>query len=167
MSKLHEEKSKAIDLLRTYAAECEDDEDLKIDLLEGATDLFEAFDRYVALVRKLKGWVGCLKAEENDLKARRNRYEDQIERLERGLQTALELIDVKKVERPNYTLSRRRVPPSVIIDPSREIDLPAKYWITPDPRPDRRAILADLKNGEQIPGAQLGNGSETISIRTK
>ena len=35
--------------------------------------------------------------------------------------------------------------------------IPEPYWVPQPPKLDRQALLADLKRGDEIPGAQLGN----------
>jgi Siphovirus Gp157 len=48
-----------------------------------------------------------------------------------------------------------------------EAILPAKFWKAQDPKLDKKAVLDALKAKEDVPGASLSNGGETISIRVK
>jgi hypothetical protein len=64
-----------------------------------------------------------------------------------------------------FTLSKRKNPPSCqILDPSM---LPAEYFrIVPETRePDRKKILADLKDGVVIEGAKLADVTYTLTVR--
>jgi hypothetical protein len=48
-----------------------------------------------------------------------------------------------------------------------EPDIPQSYWVPQPPRLDRQSLLADLKRGEVIHGAELGNPKPCLAVRTK
>lgn len=68
---------------------------------------------------------------------------------------------IEKIDCPLFSISIRKNPPSVeIID---QLSLPTQYMVTPDPKPpvaapDKKAIGAALKAGEDVPGARLVQG---------
>ena len=105
----------------------------------------------------------------------RTRLEDMRQRLarleERGAkkrQLALEAmceVGLKKLEQPDFTASARAGTPSLII--MSEGLVPEPYWVPQPPKLDRQALLADLKRGAEIPGAQLGNPRPILAVRTK
>jgi hypothetical protein len=45
--------------------------------------------------------------------------------------------------------------------------LPEAYWVPQPPKLDRQSLLADLKRGAVIPGAELANPKPTLAVRTK
>jgi len=69
--------------------------------------------------------------------------------------------DIDKIECPLFSISIRKNPPSVeIID---QLSLPSKFMVTPEPKPpvaapDKKAIAAALKAGENVPGARMIQG---------
>lgn len=68
---------------------------------------------------------------------------------------------IEKIECPLFSISIRKNPPSVeILD---QLSLPEKYMVTPEPKPpvaapDKKAIAAALKAGEEVTGARLVQG---------
>ena len=63
---------------------------------------------------------------------------------------------VTKIECPDVTLSRRKNPASVEV--FEEGLIPQAYMRTPTPpppEPDRKAIIAALKEGIDVPGCRL------------
>ena len=105
----------------------------------------------------------------------RTRLEDMRQRLtrldERGAkkrQLALEAmceVGLKKLEQPDFTASARAGTPTLTV--ISEGLVPASYWVPQPAKLDRQALLADLKRGAEIPGAQLGNPRPTLAVRTK
>lgn len=64
-----------------------------------------------------------------------------------------------------FTLSRRKLPPSVrVVDPRA---VPEEYQrIVPElHEPDKKKILADLKDGVVIPGVELAEGGYALTVR--
>ncbi len=45
--------------------------------------------------------------------------------------------------------------------------IPEEFWNHPTPRLDRAGLISALKEGGSVPGATLGNGGLTISVRSK
>ena len=45
--------------------------------------------------------------------------------------------------------------------------IPGAYWVPQPPKLDRQAILAELKRGIEIPGAEMSNPKPVLSVRTK
>lgn len=68
---------------------------------------------------------------------------------------------IEKIDCPLFSISIRKNPPSVeIID---QLSLPAKYMVTPEPKPpvaapDKAAIKKAIAAGEDVPGARLVQG---------
>ena len=69
-----------------------------------------------------------------------------------------------KLEQPDFTASTRTGQPPLIIVAD---DVPEPYWVPQPPKLDRQSLLADLKRGDVIPGAQLGNPKLCLAVRTK
>ncbi|MGH9553870.1 MAG: siphovirus Gp157 family protein, partial [Terriglobales bacterium] len=141
-----------------------DDETL-FDTLEGITDLHEmisAVNRSALVDEALQ--VGL-----------RTRLDDMRQRLvrlaERGLkkrQLALEAMNeagLKKLEQPDFTASARLGAPHLLV--TSEQSIPEGYWVPQPPKLDRQTLTSDLRRGDQIPGACLGNAAPILTVRTK
>jgi Siphovirus Gp157 len=74
-------------------------------------------------------------------------------------------VGLKKVEQPDFTASARAGMPALLIPADNLI--PEAYWVPQPPKLDRQSLLADLKRGEIIPGAELGNPQPCLAVRTK
>ncbi len=48
-----------------------------------------------------------------------------------------------------------------------EGQVPDDFWRPQPPKLDRQGLISALKAGREVPGAVLGNGGMTISVRTK
>ena len=141
-----------------------DDETIR-DSLEGLTDLHEMIAAVIrsALVDEALQ-VGL-----------RTRIEDMRQRLtrlaERGLkkrQLALEAMNeagLKKLEQPDFTASARLGAPPLVVTTDQAI--PEVYWIPQPPRLDRQTLTSDLRRGDEVPGACLGNAAPILTVRTK
>ena len=141
-----------------------DDETLT-DTLEGITDLHEMI---AAVIRSAL-------VDEALQKGLRTRIEDMRHRLARleargtkKRQLALEAMTeagLKKLEQPDFTASARAGLPGLMV--LAEDLVPAPYWVPQPPKLDRQALLAELKRGRAVSGAQLRNLRPTLSVRTK
>jgi hypothetical protein len=72
---------------------------------------------------------------------------------------------LKKLEQPDFTASARAGLPALVI--VAEPEIPEPYWVPRPPKLDRQSLLADLKRGAVISGAQLGNPKPCLAVRTK
>jgi Siphovirus Gp157 len=141
------------------------DEDTLFDTLEGITDLHEMI---AAIIRSAL-------VDEAVQVGLRTRIEDMRQRLtrlaERGLkkrQLALEAINdagLKKLEQPDFTASARVGAPPLVV--ASEQSIPEAYWIPQPPKLDRQTLTSDLRRGDEIPGAYLGNAAPILVVRTK
>ena len=141
------------------------DEDTLRDTLEGITDLHEMI---AAVIRSAL-------VDEALQAGLRTRIEDMRQRLtrlaERGLkkrQLALEAMNeagLKKLEQPDFTASARLGAPPLVV--TSEQSIPEAYWIPQPPKLDRQTLTSDLRRGDQVPGACLGNAAPILTVRTK
>jgi len=141
------------------------DPDTLRDSLEGITNLHEMI---AAIIRSAL-------ADEALQVGLRTRIEDMRQRLsrlaERGSkkrQLALEAMNeagLKKLEQPDFTASARLGAPPLVVTSER--DVPESYWIPQPPRLDRQTLTSDLRRGDQVAGACLGNVAPILTVRTK
>ena len=162
---LHRQIEAARILLANFKDILGDDEQAIADTVEGETDLVEAIQRGVTRLSEVEAMITGLSSRMEKLKARCDRLSKQAEHLRTSIQTAMEVSGRKTVETELATLSRSRTPPKVVV--TKEEDIPATYWVRGEPRLDKKALLAALKalpQNQKIPGAELSNGGETLTI---
>lgn len=141
-----------------------DDPDFFPEAVEGETNLLEMIDALVLSIRQ----DGALHAATADLAetltARMERIEKRIGAKRALVLQAMELAEIQKRECPAGTVSTKAVPPKLEIVDS--VAIPDIYWLAQPPKLDRKAVLADLKAGQTVPGAALSNGGRTIQVRS-
>jgi hypothetical protein len=145
-------------------AQYRDDEDLFLDTLDGETDILDIVDALIEEVQQSAALANSIKDREAILKQRRERIESRAAAARDGLLKVLAAADLKKVERPSATVSRRAGSMSVaIVD---ETEIPTQLLVEKITySPDKKAIKAALDAGENIPGAILRRGNETIMLK--
>lgn len=151
-------------LLDNIRAVIGDDEQAAADAIEGETNLVEAISGAVERISELNTMVEAVKAREENLKERRKRFERQIELLRTAVATAMEQAELKRLELPHATITVKNLGQQVTV--INEADIPSEFWKRADPKLDKRALLAALKQGP-VPGATLSNGGTTIQITTE
>ena len=117
---------------------------------------------YCRFLRSLKLEAGAYKEEEKRLAERRQVREHLAERLSLRLQQAMAAMVLKKMAAGTFAVSIQANPPSVdVVD---EGQIPEQFKIPQPAKLDRQQLLASLKAGAPIPGAQLARG-EHLRIR--
>jgi hypothetical protein len=141
------------------------DADTQKDTLEGITNQQEMI---AAIIRSAL----VDEALQAGLRTRLEEMRQRLSRLaERGLkkrQLALEAMNeagLKKLEQPDFTASARLgAPPLVVL--SEEL-IPEGYWVPQPAKLDRQTLTTDLRRGDEVPGACLGNQAFILTVRTK
>lgn len=148
-------------LLVTYRAQLGDDVEAAADLVEGQTGFMEAVDTVVARIALLEDHIEALIAHGRKLNDRNSRYKAQHEALRKALLSALELTNMRSIERPTATISQRRGAQQVVI--INDAEIPADYLIPQPPKVNTKAIKEALQNGP-VPGAELSNGPTSLNL---
>lgn len=162
-SKLQRE-TEAARILREQLAEFADGDEATIrDTIEGETSLHELIAEVIEDVAAEEANVVGIKAHIETMKARKERLEARIAFRRAAILNAMSVGEIKTLPLAIVTLSRKPTPPKVqIID---EAAIPSNFWKRGDPTLDKKAISDALKNKEQVPGATLSNGGETLAVR--
>ena len=121
----------------------------------------EAIEGVVKAIRNTLADAEAYKAEAERLTEKRRQAEDKVDRLKKLILDYLTTTDQKKAAAGIFSVSRRAAKSCELID---EAAIPAEFLIAQPPKVDKKTILAKLKDGEEIPGAQL---KETESIMIK
>jgi hypothetical protein len=114
----------------------------------------------VMYARNLEATAAAIKEAEEQMAKRRKAIENRAKHLLEYVQGCMETAGVQKIECPYFRLSIARKPQAVdVFEPGL---LPAEYMRqpeTPPPAPDKAAIAQALKEGKDVPGARLLQGT--------
>jgi hypothetical protein len=162
-SKLQRE-TEAARILRAQLSDLADgDEDAIRDTIEGETSLHELIAKVIEDLAADEANVAGIKAHIETMKVRKERLEKRIEFRRAAILNAMSIGEIKTLPLAIATLTRKPVPPKLLI--TNETEIPSQFWKRADPTLDKKAIADALKNEQQVPGATLSNGSETLAIR--
>ncbi len=89
----------------------------------------------------------------------------ELEAASFGFIASMENSDLRKLTEPDLTISLRRAPPPLLVIDEHAI--PKDYWVPQPAKLDRQGLIAALRRGRDIPGANLENSAMTLSVRTK
>jgi hypothetical protein len=141
------------------------DEECLTDTLEGITNLHEMIAAVIRSALVDEALQAGLRTRLEEMRQRLARLEERgAKKRELALEAMCEA-GLKKLEEPDFTASAPAGMPLLVI--VAEPDIPETYWVSQPPKLDRQALLADLKRGDVIPGAQLGNPQPRLAVRTK
>lgn len=156
----------AAKVLREQIADlAQGDEEFIRDTLEGEMD-------FEGIVGKLLGDIGedealakGIEGYEAELAARKQRIANRAKLKRSLICTALEIAGRKTMELATGTVTLSAVKPKAIV--TEEADIPAEFFKPQPPKLDQTALSAALRDGREVPGATLSNGSATIRILRK
>lgn len=143
----------------------EDDETSFILTLESETDATELLVRIIRVSLEAEALANAVDARMKDLAARKARF---LRREEDARQVALDIMEtlgLPKYPHAEFSVSINKGKQSVVI--TDESKIPRALMNRPPPVPDKTAIKKLLLDGHEIAGAELSNGSSSITIRKK
>lgn len=141
------------------------DDQTLTDTLEGITDLHEMIAEIIRSALVDQAMICGLKSRMEDMRERLKRLECSAEKKRDVALQAMTEAGLKTLKEPDFTASARTGVPSLVV--TGEESIPENYWVPQDPKLDRQSLLADLKRGAVVEGAQLDNPKPVLSVRTK
>jgi len=141
------------------------DEETLVDTLEGITDLHEMIAAVIRSALVDEALHFGLRSRLNDMKERLSRFELRAAKKRQLALDAMTEVGLTKLAQPDFTASARAGSPSLVV--IAEDRIPKSYWLPQPPKLDRQAVLAELKQGAEIPGVQMSNAKPVLSVRTK
>ena len=150
-------------LLAAYP-ELVEDEVLRLDMIEGSTDLVEFVRRSERQRQDASALTEAIAMNVDALRARAARFERREQAIRDLMFRMLELAHLKKLEMPEATVSVRVGVPKVIV--TDEAALPDEFCRIKR-EPDKGKIKAALAELKPVPGATLSNAEDTLAIRVK
>ena len=138
------------------------DEEFKQDLLEGSTDYLDIVDKLIVNLHITNSYILGLKDARARLDTREERLKTKSELIRKLLKRMLDMAELRKVTAPSGTVSIGAKAQGVeIINP----DLLPDSVMRIKKEPNKTLIGEKLKAGEDVPGATLSNGGETLIVR--
>jgi hypothetical protein len=135
------------------------------DTLESLSGDLEIKAQNVALfARNLEATAAAIKDAEAGMAKRRKAIESRVAHLKDYMLAGMMVAGVKKIEGPYLRLSIRDSPEAVEVFDAAQI--PAEFMRQPEPppaAPDKTAIKAAIKAGQEVPGVKLTR-SQRLSI---
>jgi hypothetical protein len=138
------------------------DEEALLDTLEGLTDVHEQLAALLRSAVEDEALADGLHEYQAKLADRKSIMQARAIRKRRIALRYMSDLDIKKIVSPDMTITRKPVPPSVLII---DITLIPEAFTRVRREPDKVALKAALAEGEVIPGAALSNGGETLAVR--
>jgi Siphovirus Gp157 len=150
---------------RIRAQDPEIDEQTLADTVEGLTDLHEIIQAVVRSALLDEALARGLKCRIADMQGRLDRLEDRASKRRQIAKDVMVHLDLKKINAPDFTVSIRDGSPSLIV--INEDEVPKIYWQPGEPRLKRQQLAEDLKQGEDIAGAELSDPEPILTVRTR
>ena len=139
------------------------DPEVMKDTLDSIGGTFEdKAENMAKLMRNLKSDISACKEEEGYLKTKRQAKENKLKWLETYLEDCMKLTGKTKFKSGMFNFSIQKNPVSVNILDERII--PEEFLIPQLPKIDKTALKDVLKNGVEVPGAELKQ-TEGLRIR--
>ena len=152
----------ATEYLSALEAGFEDGADIEATLGEIARPFTEKAEAVVHYMKNLEGFAGSCSEEESKLAEKRRAAQARSDRLRQYLTDMMKRTGLENVEAGVWKLRIQANPPRVDIFDMKA--LPADFFTTPDPVPDKKRIADAVKAGEAVPGVELVRG-ESLRIR--
>lgn len=152
------------ELLATYQ-ELHGDNEALIDTLEGETNITpeRIVNAMVEEIRNIETLALALGERVAVMNTRKRRLEGTIETMRTALLQVMDLGEITKSVQPEFTVSRRRVAPKVLV--TEESEIPSEFFKPQAPKLDKTALKKALDSGRDVSGAIMSNASETVSIK--
>ena len=159
--KLYEITGEILELLM-MAEDSELDQKMIRDTMEGLDFEFEEkAEAYAKVVKTLGMDIAGLDEEIQRMTKRKATIKNNIDRLKRSLEGAMIATGKRKFKTPLFGFGIQKNPPSLnILDESK---VPAEFWIEQQPKLDKKAALAYVKENK-VDWAEL---SQTESLRIR
>lgn len=163
MSKLYELTADYLTVMDMLEDDTVDVETV-MDTLEGiGGEIEDKADNYAKIIRMLEGEMEILKKEEERMSIRRKTLENNVDHMKRSLERAMIVTDKKKFKTDLFSFNIQKNPPTVAITGDAG-DIPGKFFIPQEPKLDKKALIAYVKEKGDTDYAKLTQ-SESLRIR--
>lgn len=144
----------------------DDDHQLKLDMLEGETELLEVIRALLNANENDEGVILSLDGQIADRKTRKERAEARIESRKKAISALMDCAQETSLKLPEATLSLRTLQPRPkVVSPDELPDAFLTEVVTV--KANMEAIKEAMERGETIPGVVMTNGAASLTIRRK
>lgn len=164
MSTIYELTDDFLRLLE-MAEDPETDPQAFTDTLEGLEYEIEVkAENYAKVIKQLDSDAAGLDAEIKRLQAKKSAIANSQDRMKKTLEGAMIATGKVKFKTDLFSFNIQKNPPSVELDEEHLELIPIEYLIPQDPKPDKKRMLAELKEGKELGFARLKQ-TESLRIR--
>lgn len=142
-----------------------DDEVLRLDMLEGETDIKEVLTELGRRLAATKALEKGLRSYIEELLAREDRFKIHEDRLRKLMFKVLDSAQIKKISLPELTLSLKSNPQRLLGDadpntmPDRLVHIKRSV--------DRTKVREAIEDGEVVPGFTLSNAAPSLVVKVR
>lgn len=115
-----------------------------------------------AYVNETQATAAAVKEAKDKMAKRQKALENKAKRLKQYLLDQMDAAGIRKIEGPQLRITVGKSAPAVEVLDERQI--PERWWKPQPPVLDKAGIRQALKNGEEIPGAKLGEPGRSVRI---
>lgn len=134
------------------------------DTLDGLSDATDVVASLIRGAQEDSAFAAALGSIIDDNRTRKSRIEARAERRREAALKLMTAMEVKKVERPDFTVHLAAGRPSVVIaDPDAVPDAFCRF----ERKPDKARIKEELEAFGDVPGASLSNATPQIRVVVK
>lgn len=164
MSTIYELTDDFLRLLE-MAEDPETDPQAFADTLEGLEYEIEVkAENYAKVIKQLDSDAAGIDAEIKRLQAKKSAIANSQDRMKKTLEGAMIATGKVKFKTDLFSFNIQKNPPSVELDEEHLELVPIEYLIPQDPKPDKKRMLAELKEGKELGFARLKQ-TESLRIR--
>lgn len=141
------------------------DEETVEDTVEGEFSLHEMIERVLSAAEDDGSMSDALASRIASMQERKKRIEARKDARRTAVLMAMETAGLRKLEAPEFTVSVGRGAAKVVIT---DADALPDQYVKTERTPLKKELAAALKalgDGEDIPGAMLGNPSSTLTVK--
>lgn len=161
---IHLARAEVERIVAQYAEALGDDEQAKLDFLEGETGLFELVRDFLARIEDDEGVVAALKEQMEARGSRKARAERRIEASRKAIGDLMRAAKLDKLPLPEAAISRSIYAGRWIVS---DVDALPDEYVKTERKPVMEKITTAKKEGKDIPGVIRGNGGESLRLARK
>ncbi|MBC2052554.1 siphovirus Gp157 family protein [Listeria welshimeri] len=126
------------------------------DTLDAITESIEVKAENTAkVIKTVNAEIEALDTEIKRMSSRKSTLKNNVESMKRYLKEELEKVGLDKVKGQHLTIRIQNNPQGVLVEDESKL---GAYLVEQPKKLDRKAILADLKDGKEIDGAEIQQG---------
>jgi hypothetical protein len=111
-------------------------------------------------IKNMQATADAMKSAEAGIAARRKVVDAKIESIREYLKSNMESAQITKISSAELDLTIKKTPPSVdVFEAALLPESFMRYAPAPPPAPDKAAIAAAIKSGQEVQGARLVSGT--------